>query len=202
MIRFSTSSRRRPGVMPPPPLGAPLLALLALLLALPAAMPASAQVRVLPFQEMVASAGMIFIGTVSDVRGGTDEHGDIVTYTTFRVEQPIRGVSGSTITVKQLGGQAGGQGVKIAHMRYFAAGEKVLVMFYPVSDLGFTSPVGLNQGVWSVAADGGILVDPAMQGALSRLGQEQKVKIGGGRVVPRAAMVSLIRKIGKGGSAR
>jgi hypothetical protein len=114
-------------------------------------LPLAAQVRTLGMPEMVNSAGAIFIGTATDVHGGYDEHGDIVTYTTFNVEQPIHGLAGSTVTVKQLGGQAGGLTTQLAHMRYFTRGERVLVMLYPVSDLGFTSPVGLSQGVWSVS---------------------------------------------------
>jgi hypothetical protein len=39
-------------------------------------------------------------------------------------------------------------------MRYFRPGEKVLVMLYPVSNLGFTSPIGLHQGVWRITNDG------------------------------------------------
>ena len=31
--------------------------------------------------------------------------------------------------------------------------ERVLVMFYPVSELGFTSPVGLEQAVWNIGPD-------------------------------------------------
>jgi hypothetical protein len=124
---------------------------LLLLLLLPST--SRSQVRALDLREMVGAAGMIYVGTVTDVHGGRDEHGDIVTYTTFSVEQAVRGVSGTSITVKQFGGQFGGLSTTIAHMRYFQRGERVLVMFYPVSDLGFTSPVGLEQGVWKIGSD-------------------------------------------------
>src|SRR4051812_20205294 len=103
--------------------------------------PLASQVRPLGLREMVASAGSIFIGTVATARGGTDEHGDIVTYTTFTIEEPIYGVAAKAITVKQLGGEAGGMVTRLEHMRYFQPGERVLVIFYPVSSLGFTSPI-------------------------------------------------------------
>jgi hypothetical protein len=127
-----------------------LLAALAFLLL---AYPSQAQVRSINLREMTASAGTIFVGTVTDVHGGRDSHGDIVTYTTFSVEQAIHGVSGTTVTVKQLGGEADGMTTRLAHMRYFQRGERVLVMFYPVSELGFTSPVGLEQAVWNIGPD-------------------------------------------------
>ncbi len=116
-----------------------------------------AQVQVLNLRDMTRGAGSIFIGTVMQSQGGTDEHGDIVTYTTFKVEKAIHGALQQGITIKQLGGETPGLSMRLEHMRYFKTGERVLVMLYPVSSLGFTSPVGLNQGVWSVAADGSIL---------------------------------------------
>lgn len=128
------------------------VALLAVLLAAGSSL--TAQVRQLGLREMVASAGTIFIGTVSGARGGTDEHGDIVTYTTFTVEEPIYGVAGRSITIKQLGGETSTISARLEHMRYFRPGERVLVMLYPTSKLGFTSPVGLNQGAWPVTTSG------------------------------------------------
>lgn len=114
----------------------------------------TAQVKTHTLSEMTRLAGSIFIGNVSDVRSGTDEHDEIVTYTTFTIERPIYHTTGSTVTVKQFGGEAEGLSTWLADMRYFQPGERVLVMFYPVSDLGFTSPVGLHQAVWMVTPDG------------------------------------------------
>ena len=109
-------------------------------------------VTTVSIEQMVAEAGSIFVGTVIETRGDVDEHGDIATWTTFRIEQPIRGVlPGGTYTVKQFGGTAEGMSTEIEHMRYFRTGERLLVMFYPESRLGYTSPIGLHQGVWGVA---------------------------------------------------
>jgi len=125
-----------------------------------------AQVQVLTLRDMSKAAGTIFIGTVTQAQGGTDEHGEIVTYTTFKVEKGVHGALQQGITIKQLGGETPGLSMRLEHMRYFRTGERVLVMLYPVSYLGFTSPVGLNQGVWSVADDGSILgvSDEALSG--------------------------------------
>ena len=143
----------------------PLIALLAL--------PLMAQtVTDIPLDRMVRESETIFVGTVLETRGGIDENGDIATWTTFRVEQQIRGtLPGGTRTVKQFGGTAEGMNSTVEHMRYFTEGERLLVMFYPESRLGYTSPIGLSQGVWPVL-DGGLItglrpenlegVDPAL----------------------------------------
>lgn len=113
-----------------------------------------AQVRVLSLREMVASAGYVFIGTVAQVRSATDQHNDIVTVTTFGIDRKMYGEMGSSLVIKQIGGSYGGLDTKLEHMRYFRSGEKVLVMLYPVSPIGFTSPIGLHQGVWRITNDG------------------------------------------------
>src|SRR5207244_597483 len=87
-----------------------------------------AQVRPLALDEMASSSGRIFIGTVTAVHGGLDQRGDIVTFTTFRVEQAISGVSDATMTIKQIGGSANGIETYLAHMRYFRQGEHLMVM--------------------------------------------------------------------------
>lgn len=166
------------------------------------ALPISAQVRTLTMPEMVSAAGMIFVGTVVDVHGGIDSEGEIVTYTTFQVEQPVLGVSGLTVTVKQLGGEANGLSTWIMHMRYFRRGEHVLVMFYPASQLGFTSPVGLGQAVWSVSADGSVQIPAATLQSTGALARKYGVDPTGARPASRAAVINLIKGLKKGGNAR
>lgn len=141
MLPLMTITRRRPFIS--------LLSLLLPLLALTATM-TSAQVRRMTLPEMVSAAGTIFIGTVVEARGALDERGDPVTYTTFHVEEAIKGRPGTTHTIKQYGGVTPTTSMLLQHMRYFRQGERVMAMFYPPSRLGFSSPVGMEQGVWSV----------------------------------------------------
>jgi hypothetical protein len=162
----------------------------------------AAQVRALNLREMVASAGTIFIGTVATARSGTDEHGDIVTYTTFTVEEPIYGVAAKSVTVKQLGGEAGGITTRLAHMRYLGPGERVLVMFYPVSSLGFTSPVGLSQAVWNVTSGGLVTgVAPDAVSGVEALLRRHGAAVQGTGSIGRTAFVAvvddLLREAGK-----
>lgn len=115
------------------------------------------QTRQVDLTEMVGAAGMIFVGQVTEVRAGLDEQGEIATWTTFRIEQPLRGVLPGSTTIKQYGGAAAEGTVMVAHMRYFTEGERALVMLYPPSELGFTSPIGMSQGAWRVDESGNML---------------------------------------------
>lgn len=156
-----------------------------------------AQVRRLALPEMVDQAGTIFIGTVTHAQGGTDENGDIVTYTTFKVEQLIKGKAGATIGIKQFGGEtAPGKGMLITHMRYFTAGEHVLVMLYPVSSIGFTSPIGLSQGVWRVSANGdveGVDLD-ALRG-MGTMMQKYGLQSRTSQSIRRSTFVSIVKNL-------
>ena len=158
-----------------------------------------AQVRTLGLQEMTSSAGMIFVGVVTTVHSGVDQNGDIVTWTTFQVEQAIDGVAGTSVTVKQLGGEARGLETRLAHMRYFQTGERVLVMFYPVSSLGFTSPIGLSRGIWPVAKDGTIqgVSGAALQG-LGAMLPKYGLAVRPSQSIKRSTFVGLVKELRKG----
>jgi hypothetical protein len=174
--------------------------LLALVLA-SLATPLSAQVKTINLVDMASVAGLSFVGSVTETRGGLDENGDIVTWTTFRVELPIGFVPVPMVTVKQLGGTANGLSHHLSHMRYFRTGERVLVMFYPTSHLGFTSPVGLNQGVWSVSSDGRVLnVDAdALAGVGAPLARHG-VTVRPSQDVPLDRFAALLAELIEGGS--
>lgn len=160
----------------------------------------TAQVRQVGLGEMIGAAGMIFAGTVTDVRGETDENGDIVTRTTFRVESPIRGVLPGSVTIKQFGGKTDKGMMYLEHMRYFVEGERVLVMLYPPSDLGFTSPIGMGQGAWTVSDQGNVQgIAPDLLKDLKGLPAQYGVKPGASRQVPLANLIALIGAVTGGG---
>lgn len=167
-------------------------------LALPASLPA--QVMQVNLQEMIQSSGMIFAGTVLEVKAGKDERGDIATWTTFRVETPVRGVVPGTVTIKQFGGTSDEGSMVLAHMRYFNEGEHVLLMLYPPSELGFTSPIGMGQGVWSVNDNGMIAgITGDLLGNMSKLAAQHGVVPDAAGRVPMTNMVALIEAATKGG---
>ena len=126
------------------------LASVGLLLALaPASFLSATTVREVDLPEMVNAADRIFVGRCVAVESRRDERGAPTTYVTFRVAEGIKGQFGRTIAIKQIGG--GSQSLlHIADMPSYSVGEEVLLFLHPNSRLGFTSPVGLHQGKWSV----------------------------------------------------
>ena len=108
----------------------------------------AASVRRMSLQEIVDTADRVFVGKCIDVRTGTDEHGLAVTHISFSVIEAIKGRYGRIVTIKTIGGGPGS--LRLADMPVFTEGEEVLLFLYPESRYGFTSPVGLYQGKWTV----------------------------------------------------
>jgi len=102
---------------------------------------------------LTQAAGMIVAGKVTHVESRPDEHGLPATFITIAVTEKIKGVQEDAITIKQLGFQelpADGRAVRLAGMPSYRLGEDVLLFLHQPSDLGFTSPVGLGQGKYTV----------------------------------------------------
>lgn len=160
----------------------------------------NAQVMQVGLLEMIQSSGIIFSGTVIEVKGERDERGDIVTLTTFRVETPVRGVTPGSVTIKQFGGSTSEGSMVLPHMRYFTEGERVLVMMYPPSELGFTSPIGMGQGAWTVTDNGmiaGVTRDVVKD--MEGLASQYNVYPDAAGQVPLTNMISLIQAATRGG---
>ena len=62
--------------------------------------------------------------------------------------EAIKGDLGPTVTVKQIGDQKGI--LRIPDLPTYAVGEEVMLFLHPNSPYGFTSPVGLHQGKWTI----------------------------------------------------
>jgi len=153
--------------------------------------------------DMVGAAGTIFIGSVVETRGVLDERGDPVTHTTFRVEQAIKGTSSATFSIKQYGGKTSTVTMLLNHMRYFRQGERVMVMLYPASRLGFSSPVGMDQGVWSVENNLVQRVTREALGGMASTLRRNGVAQRDVQSIPAATFVSIVRDaMSQGGAAR
>jgi len=129
-----------------------------LALALVAAMlPAAASsVRDLFLEEIIDDAKVAFQGTVTENRAARDpQSGRIVTYTTFLVQETLKGEVAQTHTIKQLGGvlPAENVGYAVDARTTFDVGSSYVVFLYGTSSLGFSSPVGTVQGKFSVVQD-------------------------------------------------
>ena len=134
--------------------------LLALAAALAIALPAAAtSVVPLYLDEIVDQSATAFQGVCLANRSARDPAtGMIVTYTTFQVTETLKGTVGATHTIKQVGGElpAEGMGLKVQGVPKFAVGESYVVFLAGVSDAGFSSPIGLGQGRFTITPDAGV----------------------------------------------
>jgi len=104
------------------------------------------RVRPMNLEQLVDGAELIFEGECTAVRTGKDSaSGMLATWFTFRVTRRIMGDVGETFELKQFGGSEGDTHMQGPSVRY-QVGEQVLLFLYGVSDLGFSSAVGLQQG--------------------------------------------------------
>ena len=130
--------------------------LFALMLAA-AMVPAQAHsVRDLYLEEIIDDATVAFQGVVTENRVALDAQSNrIVTYTTFLVQDVLKGSVAGTHTIKQLGGEmaAQGRGYKVDVRTDFNVGQAYVVFLYGASSLGFSSPVGSTQGNFVVVQD-------------------------------------------------
>ena len=139
-----------PDILPFHPVRAVAMAgLLVLLVTLPATARAS-RVRDLSLTEMAEKAGSIFSGRVSSAVPAT-VRGLPVTRVTFEVGDDVKGTSGESITLTLLGGdRPHGLPYRVPGLPQFRAGEEWVLLAYPPSKAGLTSPVGLFQGAFRV----------------------------------------------------
>jgi len=106
--------------------------------------------------EIVDSAAVAFEGTVISNRTTRDEAtGLVVTYTTFKVHEALKGTPGETYTIKQVGGDLPAEGVKQkSHgVPRFTTGQGVVLFLYGTSEAAFSIPVVLDQGRFLISDD-------------------------------------------------
>jgi hypothetical protein len=137
--------------------------LIAAWLAVASAMPALAtSVLPLDLAQVIDQSAVAFQGTCIDNKSGRDpQTGLIVTMTTFRVDDVLKGDVGATYTIKQLGGENTSEGLNftVHSIPKFAVGESYVVFMAGVSSAGFSSPIGLSQGRFTIqGGDAGLEV--------------------------------------------
>ena len=146
---------------PPTPGGfrrATLATLAVLLVALfPAVAPHAASVRPMGFDAVIDDAAIVFQGRALENRSAVEASGEVVTYTTFQVEEPLKGPVGATHTIKQIGGRAGDRIYRVDGIPSFTPGQRYVIFLYGVSAQGFSSPVGLAQGRFDIVPRDGRL---------------------------------------------
>ncbi len=116
----------------------------------------AASVRPLLLGEIIETAAVAFegicIGNRTEREAGTNL---VVTYTTFAVKDALKGALGETHVIKQIGGKmpGGEPHFRVRGVPTFAVGESYVVFLAGVSSAGFSSPIGLGQGRFTVLPD-------------------------------------------------
>lgn len=112
-------------------------------------------VNYVPLDRMARSAEVIFYGRVISNEVRIDDISQrVATFTTFEILDAVKGVTTSTYTVKQFGGQLPGSQIvyRVHGMPRFKVNEEYVVFLPKASRLGFASPIGLTQGSYSVSS--------------------------------------------------
>jgi hypothetical protein len=146
---MKTQFRRLPGLLP---------AALVLLAVGVGTAHSTMVVRSLSLEETVRESGRVVYARTVDVRSGPDDDGVPATWVTLEVDRTLKGAGSPRIEIKQLGLSGAPQGTLIAQVPdvpQFAVGEEVVVFLRRESARGFTSPVGLEGGVYRVKSEGG-----------------------------------------------
>jgi hypothetical protein len=120
-------------------------------------------------EELTRSASHIVEARALSARSEWNpQHSLIYTYTTFQVTRGLKGAVAQTITVKQLGGSAGGYTQKVSGVHHAPPGEEALLFLRP-SEAGDGTyvVVGLAQGNFRVfrGSNGGTMVSNRIGGA-------------------------------------
>lgn len=117
--------------------------------------PTLSATSVLPLnlEQLSTRASLIFYGTVISNQVQKDtQSGQIVTLTEFEVVDLIKGNADSRHTIKQLGGHLkdSDMRVQIHGVPEYQTGSQYVIFLPEKSSLGFSSPIGLHQGSFSV----------------------------------------------------
>ena len=128
-----------------------LVALVLLLGAVPAG--ATTMVKRMALDEVTTKAVRIVHGTVTSIRSDRDESGMPATWITLEVSRTLKGRAVKEFTFKQAGVAEplpDGTITRIPGMPRYTVGEEVVIFLHGESARGFTSPVGLGQGMFRV----------------------------------------------------
>lgn len=134
--------------------------LILLAISLPFGAARATMVLAVNLEQMTQLADRIFVGEVVAVVDAYDEAGRWCQYITFSTSEVYKGNVEKSLTIKQVNSKpvetADGTLVQSTLFRgvpQFNKGEDVLVFLHGDSAIGYTSPVGLAQGVFSITSD-------------------------------------------------
>jgi len=114
---------------------------------------AATPIQQLPLEEVTQQADRIVHARVVAVQSGRDASGVAATWVTFDVKRTLKGAGTEELVVKQFGADtplADGAVGRVAGLPAYALGDEVVLFLRAPSARGFSSPVGLGQGVYRV----------------------------------------------------
>lgn len=121
----------------------------------------------LTLEQLSTRANLVFYGRVIENTTARDEQsGQIATYTEFEVIELIKGEAADRYTIKQIGGhlKETGTTLRIQGVPRYIVGDSYVIFLPEKSSLGFSSPLGLHQGSFSVSTiDGEQVVSNGQQ---------------------------------------
>jgi len=172
-----------------------LLAALPLLILLLSPVPATAtSVVMLSDTELVVNSRFVITGKVRSVVSAWDDaHSDVWTYVKVRVDQVLKGeLTARTVVLKQLGGEAGGSGMRVFGDPQFSPGQRVLLYLN-------TAPDGTLRVAYAFMGKFSISQDAAGQELVTRTIDAREVEVlsrpDSDTVTDRARLDSYIGKI-------
>lgn len=179
------------------------LRILFLLSCIIVAAPLARATTVIPptFDRLVGDAEMIFEGTVTGTRSEWTGEGDkrhIVTYVTFKIEDPIKGALGPDYTIQMLGGTVDGQTMQVTDAPRFKVGDRD-ILFVEHNGTQFIPLVGIMHGRFHVQADdsgAGEKVtkdNGALVADVAKLGQDESAATSG-KALSKAEFKAAIRQ--------
>ena len=105
-------------------------------------------------EQLSTRASIIFYGTVISNKVKRDvQSGHIATFTEFEIIDLIKGDATNRHTIKQIGGylKENKMALRIHGVPEYELGNRYVVFLPEKSSLGFSSPLGLHQGSFSVS---------------------------------------------------
>lgn len=126
--------------------------LIATTLLLPQAQ-ATMMIRAMSLEEVTAEAERVVHAKVVSVLSGQDASGLPATWVTLEVNHNLKGSSPQFLTIKQFGTTkplSNGSLARVPGLPRYAVGEELVLFLRGESARGFTSPVGIGQGVYRV----------------------------------------------------
>lgn len=153
-----------------------------LFLALGSNITSATTLRPLDLEQLSTRAALILYGEVRRNEVKFDpQSGQTVTFTEFDVIEPIKGtIATHSYTIKQIGGFNPQTRIlyRVHGVPAFTVGSRYVVFLPEKSSLGFSSPLGLHQGAFSVeTVDNETIVSNGARNLGLNANQQQRVQI-------------------------